>query len=75
MTINLVNMFGANPSYERQPRVNFFANPGEIPPVGTPVARTDGQQYSQYDNALQNGHNGADQYLKGRGYCNTICVA
>lgn len=74
MTVNLVNMFGANPSYERQPRVNFFANPGEIPPVGTPVAKTGGQ-YGQYDIALQNGHNGSNQYLEGRGYCNTICIA
>ena len=69
-----VNMFGQTPSYERQARVNFFANPGTIPPVGTPVGKNDGQ-YSQYDIALENGHNGTNQYRKGLGVCNTICVA
>ena len=59
-----VHAIGQEPSYERQARpVNFFANPGVIPPVGTPVERSGGQ-YSQYDNALEHGYNGG-QYKDG----------
>ena len=75
MGLSAIPALGHNPSYEREARpVNFFVNPGTIPPVGTPTAPSYAQ-YSQYDNALEGGHNGANQFVNNRvGYCNTLGI-